>query len=232
MLQNIGKLGLPKGDGPGQDKKEQIKFHSAAEDQEHCSLFFHVFFMFCFLFLHVFILGISWGLLQHWILHSLFRGSQILNSDSRLERQVLLSISIWPSVSVLLLKQGISWNEFTFTFNVPASVLGVCISTVSHCVSNEAVTKLFRPHSILKCLSAALCGWASARAPILFQTRPGENTKKYYSIFLLCEMGSKSQGIISSCRRFGNNWTLWHFSISTPCLFVLQNFFSPQLVWV
>lgn len=38
-------------------------------------------------------------------------------------------------------------------------------------------------------------------------------------------MDSKSQGIVSSCRRFGNNWTLWHFNISTPCLFVLQIFF-------
>lgn len=52
--------------------------------------------------------------------------------------------------------------------------------------------------------------------------------RKFYSIFLLCEMDSKSQGIVSSCRRFGNNWTLWHFSNSTPCLLVLQNFFLPQ----
>lgn len=50
------KLGLPKGNGPGysqtflEDKKEQIKFPSAAEDQERCSLFFRVSFMFSFLF--------------------------------------------------------------------------------------------------------------------------------------------------------------------------------------
>lgn len=185
MLQNIGKLGLPKGDGPGysqtflEDKKEQIKFHSAVEGQEHCSIFFHIFFMFRFLFpscLHK--LGISWGLSKHWVLLSVCRGGQILDSDSRLERQELLSISIWPSVSVLLLKQGISLHEFTFTFNVPASVSGICIATVRHCALNEAVTKLFRPHSFLKCLLATLHGWASARAPILFQTRPGESTKK------------------------------------------------------
>lgn len=111
-LQNIGKLGLPKGNDPGytqtflEDIKKQIKFPSAAEDQEHCFLLFCVFCVFCFLLpscLHK--LSTSWGLLKHWILLSECRGGRILDSDSRLKRQVLFSISICPSISVYPLSQ-------------------------------------------------------------------------------------------------------------------------------
>lgn len=52
------------------------------------------------------------GPFKHWILLSVCRGGQILDSDSRLDRQVLFSISIWPSVSVLLLKLG--FHEISF----------------------------------------------------------------------------------------------------------------------
>lgn len=160
-------------------KRNRLNFLQL-QKTKNIALFSFVFpLCFPFCFLHVCTkLGTSCGPLKHWILLSVCRRGQILDSDSKLERQVLFSISIRPSVSVLLLKHGVSWNQFTFTFNVPVSVSDICIATARHCASNEAVTKLFRPYSFLKCLSAAVHGWASARAPILFQTRPPESTKK------------------------------------------------------
>ncbi|KAL2309404.1 hypothetical protein Nmel_005603 [Mimus melanotis] len=85
---------------------------------------------------------------------------------SDLLKYTIVCLAAERSCSVLELKRRDA-NE------KKASVSDTCIATVRHCVSNEAVTKLFRLHSFLKSLSAALHGWANERALIPFQGQEG-----------------------------------------------------------